>query len=60
MIFLNSSPIIFFNINNKRIDCLLYADDVILLSNLQKGLQSKLDSLEHFCKEWSTYLKRKS
>ena len=39
-------------INNNRIDCLLYADDVILLSNLQKGLQSKLDSLELFCKEW--------
>ena len=33
---------------------LLYADDVILLStcNSQKGLQSKLDSLELFCKEW--------
>jgi hypothetical protein len=29
-----------------------YADDVILLSNSQKGLQSKLDSLELFCKEW--------
>lgn len=39
-------------INNNRIDCLLYADDVILLSNSQKGLQSKLDSLELFCKEW--------
>jgi hypothetical protein len=35
-----------------RIYCLLYADDVILLSNSQKGLQSKLDSLELFCKEW--------
>jgi hypothetical protein len=33
-------------INNNRIDCFLYADDVILLSNSQKGLQSKLDSLE--------------
>jgi hypothetical protein len=39
-------------INNNRIDYLLYADDVILLSNSQKGLQSKLDSLELFCKEW--------
>jgi hypothetical protein len=37
---------------NNRIDCLLYADDVILLSNSQTGLQSKLDSLELFCKEW--------
>jgi hypothetical protein len=39
-------------INNNIIDCLLYADDVILLSNSQKGFQSKLDSLELFCKEW--------
>jgi hypothetical protein len=35
-------------INNNKIDCLLYADDVIVLSISQKVLQSKLDSLELF------------
>jgi hypothetical protein len=39
-------------LNNNRIDCLLYADDVILLSNSPEGLQAKLDCLDKLCKEW--------
>ena len=40
------------SLNNRRIDCLLYADDVVLLSTSATGLQNKLDLLETFCDEW--------
>jgi len=59
-IFINDLPDYMLNtvdpiyLNNNRIDCLLYADDVILLSNYNspEGLQAKLDFLDKFCKEW--------
>ena len=39
-------------LNNKRIDCLMYADDVILLSSSAIGLQQKLNLLQAFCEDW--------
>ena len=39
-------------LNDKRLDCLIYADDVILLSSSSAGLQSKLDLLQAFCEDW--------
>ena len=39
-------------LNNKRVDCLMYADDVILLSSSAAGFQQKLDSLQVFCEDW--------
>ena len=39
-------------LNDKRLDCLMYADDVILLSSSSAGLQSKLDLLQAFCEDW--------
>jgi hypothetical protein len=57
-IFINDLPDYMLNtvdpiyLNNNRIDCLLYADDVILLSNSPEGLQAKLDCLDKLCKEW--------
>lgn len=39
-------------LNNKRIDCLMYADDVILLSSSASGLQEKLNLLQAFCDDW--------
>ena len=33
------------------IDSLLYADDLILLSQTQKGLQTSLNKLEKYCKK---------
>jgi hypothetical protein len=37
---------------NKKISCLLYADDLILLSTTKNGLQQKLDHLDNYCKQW--------
>ena len=39
-------------LNNKRIDSLIYADDVILLSSSAIGLQQKLNLLQAFCEDW--------
>ena len=39
-------------LNNKKIDCLMYADDVILLSSSAIGLQQKLNLLQAFCEDW--------
>ena len=35
-----------------RLNCLLYADDIILLSESEKGLQSCLDNLNSYCHKW--------
>ena len=43
------------NINihtNKRISCLMYADDLVLLSKTKVGLQKKLDYLSKYCTQW--------
>ncbi|MCG8429717.1 MAG: reverse transcriptase family protein [Candidatus Omnitrophica bacterium] len=34
------------------INCLLYADDLILLSDSALGLQNSLDKLNEYCKKW--------
>ena len=57
-IFINDLPKYFTNlgntveINNKKVDCLMYADDIVLLSTTASGLQSRLDQLHCFCNEW--------
>ena len=40
--YLSSSPDPIY-LNDKRLDCLMYADDVILLSSSATGLRAKLD-----------------
>ena len=40
------------NVNGKDVHCLMYADDIILLSRSAKGLQEKLDILNTHCKDW--------
>jgi hypothetical protein len=35
-----------------NVHCLMYADDIILLSKSAKGLQEKLDILNTYCKGW--------
>lgn len=36
----------------ERIPCLLYADDLALLSTTKLGLQTKLDRLQKYCSDW--------
>lgn len=37
---------------DKKVSCLLYADDIILLSYSSKGLQSLIDKTEQYCNKW--------
>ena len=39
-------------LNDLQIDCLMYADDVILISQSASGLQNKIDKLQKFCNDW--------
>ena len=39
-------------LNSRSVHCLMYADDIVLLSASAKGLQQKLDILEKYCNEW--------
>lgn len=40
------------NLYSKSINCLLYADDVVLLSSSAAGLQKCLDKLDNFTNDW--------
>jgi hypothetical protein len=40
-------------LNRKPISCLLYADDIVLLSESAKGLQKSLDILKTYCDKWN-------
>jgi hypothetical protein len=39
-------------IDSRKIDCLLYADDVVIMSTSHDGLQCKLNKLQAFCDDW--------
>jgi hypothetical protein len=57
-IFINDLPTYMQNtddsvsLNDNLIHCLMYADDVVLLSSSPMGLQQKLNCLAKFCKDW--------
>ena len=57
-LFINDIPDIFdsscepVKIGNKYINCLMYADDLILLSETETGLQNCLDRLNDYVKKW--------
>ena len=38
--------------NKTKLNCLLYADDLVLLSTSKEGLQKFLDQLNNWCKKW--------
>ena len=50
---LENSPAPGLSLNNTEIKCLLYADDLVLLSNSKEGLQQLLDHLQQFCQTWA-------
>jgi len=39
-------------IGNIPIKCLMYADDMVVMSTSKEGLQSALDDLHSYCREW--------
>ena len=39
-------------LNGEPINCLLYADDLIIFSRTREGLQNKLNILDSYCEEW--------
>lgn len=45
----NCDPI---RMENLKLNCLMYADDLLLLSETQKGLQRSLDRLYHYTRKW--------
>ena len=45
----NTAPL---QLENEPITCLLYADDIIILSSTHTGLQNCLDALHEYCKKW--------
>ena len=40
-------------LDDEFISCLLYADDIVLLSETSKGLQKSLDILHDYCVKWN-------
>ena len=40
------------NLNNLNLSCLMYADDLIIMSESAAGLQHALDKLYHYCMKW--------
>ena len=41
-----------FFLNNIPLQCLMYADDIVLLSSSSEGLQKRLGGLRLFCNDW--------
>ena len=41
------------DLNGKLVSCLLYADDIVLLSESAQGLQNLLNKLKIFCYKWN-------
>lgn len=40
-------------INNTNVSCLMYADDIVLISESAKGLQNCLNKLSKYCDIWN-------
>lgn len=40
------------DLNGTRLSCLMYADDLVLISNSANGLQACLNKLNAYCKKW--------
>jgi hypothetical protein len=40
------------SLNNCKIGCLMYADDIVLLSESAEGIQYSIDLLQEYCKKW--------
>ncbi len=50
---IRTRPIQGLTLHDTEIKCLLYADDLVLLSLTEEGLQDSLNLLEDFCQSWA-------
>ncbi len=41
------------HLHDSEVKCLLYADDMVLMSPTAEGLQNSLALLEQYCEEWA-------
>ena len=48
----NTNPDPFMLPNGTKLSCLLYADDLIILSKSKLGMQKCLNELHHWCEKW--------
>jgi hypothetical protein len=61
-LYINDMPSIFdqscdkVRLGNQDLSCLLYADDMVLLSHTKQGLQNCLNKLHSYCQEWQMEL----
>ena len=39
-------------LNERKVTCLMFADDLVLFSLDQKSLQSNMNKLQEFCEKW--------
>ncbi len=57
-LYINDIPDIFDNacdpvkLSNTTLNCLMYADDLVILSNSKDGLQNSLNNLQNYCNDW--------
>jgi hypothetical protein len=57
-LFLNDLPDIFdqscdiTTLHDEQVPCLLYADDLVIISKTKEGLQKSLDKLSNYCAKW--------
>ena len=51
-----SAPV---DVNGSKINCLMWADDIILLSESPEGLQNSLDNLNRYCTDWKLEINKK-
>ena len=64
-IYINDLPLIFEGdndspkLNNIYVHCLMYADDLVIMSLTEDGLQDKLNKLYTYCKDWGLEINSK-
>ena len=64
-IYINDLPSIFDGdtdspkLSDLYVHCLMYADDLVLMSLTADGLQNKLNKLDAYCKDWSLEVNKK-
>nr|XP_006817258.1 PREDICTED: RNA-directed DNA polymerase from mobile element jockey-like [Saccoglossus kowalevskii] len=51
-----SNPV---SLENNLFNCLLFADDIVIVSNSNNGLQNSLDSLNNYCNKWKLQVNTK-